>query len=68
MGLLGGSCTQTGKGCFSLEEFSPFLPDACVLVALAGIGVCALQLLALQIFLCCAIVETVKLQEWHKLS
>lgn len=62
-----GSCTQAGKGCFSLEKFSPFLPDFCLLVALIGIGVCALQLPGLQEFLCCAIVETVKLQEQCRL-
>lgn len=58
-----GSCTRDGKGCFSLETFSPSLPDPCLLVALVGCGVCALQLPSSQVFLRCVIVGTVKLQE-----
>lgn len=58
-----GSGTQAGKGGFSLEKFSPFLPDFCLLVALTETGMCSLQLPGLQVFLCCVIVETVKLQE-----
>lgn len=50
------------EGLFLLEKFSPFLSDPRLIAVLTecGGGVYCRRLLSLQVFLCCAIVETVK--------